>query len=626
MTATLFNTSVVNQIRDSSLKTAGILVLQSPNPPNGYSTDDPSPQSYLDINNSSYIWNPPGNSMYSQAYPFAIVALSSADESNYILQLAQDNEASVNRSAFVAEAVEFRYRMYADGSSMQCLNDATCIPVGGYSVWASFGDPNSTRPIVAGIAMSDSTAMFHDMAYGVDSDTSGVVVLLAAAQALSTVPGVTNLEKQIVLALFTGECWGFVGSRNFVQDITNFTCNVYATASDGSTYCKEPYEPYLDFTYLNITRWSRILEVNQVGINSTLFMHRQHGENNGTDEFIADILATATEIRGLRVRPAANDTPGIPPASSQAFLAEVPTIPTIVLTDHFREYANTYYHSIYDNIQPSSTSLCDKATLVARVLLRSAGASNETVDSTYADCNLVQTLLYCLTQNFGCDFVQQYVPSTPENPPQPVSHYTSVYQLSLRKFIDGESKFYYEYLYALSANASALAPNSTTEFSPTALAAQIAMKSKIEPDIAKLNDVLSFADAQIVPPTPVSVDPGSENDDMVVHFDPKATKPVPDATLQQSSEPAPGYAFYHDAVDPALVFNYDTGMWTWGDLNNTMLWTESNWDVSIGTTSYRMEDPSVEKFMVIAGVLAIVATAVITYLLTRLCEIHLKNL
>lgn len=36
----------------------------------------------------------------------------------------------------------------------------------------------------------------------------------------------TKLPKQIVFALFNGESFGYVGSRKFVHDISNFTCDL----------------------------------------------------------------------------------------------------------------------------------------------------------------------------------------------------------------------------------------------------------------------------------------------------------------------------------------------------------------------------------------------------------------
>src|SRR5690348_10688276 len=64
---------------------------------------------------------------------------------------------------------------------------ATCMPVGGYSVWGGLRRVDRSQPIVLGVAAMDSTALFHDAAPGADAHTSGAVALLSAAAALARV-------------------------------------------------------------------------------------------------------------------------------------------------------------------------------------------------------------------------------------------------------------------------------------------------------------------------------------------------------------------------------------------------------------------------------------------------------
>lgn len=77
------------------------------------------------------------------------------------------------------------------------------------------------------IAALDSNAFFHDLATGADADMSGVVSLVLAANALSSLyrDGAPNLlERQILFAFFVGESFGYIGSERFVYDITQFEC------------------------------------------------------------------------------------------------------------------------------------------------------------------------------------------------------------------------------------------------------------------------------------------------------------------------------------------------------------------------------------------------------------------
>jgi len=66
-------------------------------------------------------------------------------------------------------------------------------------------------------------------------------------------------------------------------------------------------------------------------------------------------LAASLNFKTITVGEASNLTPGIPPASSQAFLQQLSSIPTVVLADHFAEYSNNYYHSTYDQSPTSLT-------------------------------------------------------------------------------------------------------------------------------------------------------------------------------------------------------------------------------------------------------------------------------
>lgn len=76
------------------------------------------------------------------------------------------------------------------------------------------------------MAPMDSAAFFHDAAYGANSAVTGVVAVLGAAAALADIPDVAKLPRKIVFAFFQGEAWSFVGSRRFVADLQNFTCDV----------------------------------------------------------------------------------------------------------------------------------------------------------------------------------------------------------------------------------------------------------------------------------------------------------------------------------------------------------------------------------------------------------------
>jgi nicastrin len=89
---------------------------------------------------------------------------------------------------------------------------------------------------------------------------SGAVALLAAAHSLAKVENKTGFPKQILFTFFTGESWGYLGSKRFVHDIQYFHCNEV----DGDR-CHSPYQPSLQFQKIKLDKISSIIELNQVG-------------------------------------------------------------------------------------------------------------------------------------------------------------------------------------------------------------------------------------------------------------------------------------------------------------------------------------------------------------------------
>jgi len=98
-----------------------------------------------------------------------------------------------------------------------------CEPLGGKNIWNSLKAVDAQRRIVMAVATFDSSAFFHDLAFGANADASGLVALLGAIEALAKVD-LAQLKRQIIFAIFTAESWGYIGSRSFVKDISNFLC------------------------------------------------------------------------------------------------------------------------------------------------------------------------------------------------------------------------------------------------------------------------------------------------------------------------------------------------------------------------------------------------------------------
>lgn len=581
----------------SALDIAGIMLMPTdtsetsgPVPPaGGYSPATRSPQllpyippsaaipeaaNTTTLFNNSYEWNPTGEDIMHESFPYAIVTVTDAERA-HLLSLAAKNEEDVSAGRFAPYVADFHFHMYASDSTSQCLSDGTCMPVGGYSVWGSLGNlttnsSSSTRPFLLLTTKMDSTAFFHQMSPGADDSQASLAVLVAAVRVLANTPGVGHLPTQILYAAFDGESYSHVGSRKFVDDLQNFECSEYGTTPE----CVDPYKNTLDFENVKVSQISQIIEVGQIGLNSSVVLHRQRDGNVVTDQLIETVRAVAANMSSpLTIASAAADTPGIPPSCAEAFLDARESIGTVVLADHSGPFANAYYQSEFDGasnlitdaVAGSATlqhaNLCSKATLLARTAWVSAGGDVDASRDINADCDFIDQFLTCMLTDVTCDLVTSlasaaYGSGTPSFPSTP--HYTSVYNLLPESYIGGTPLFLYALFESWSLNA--------TDYVPA--------------------------------PAGVTDWPSAPRN---VHF--------------------------HDAVDPNLVFDLAAAAWNIKpNANDRRLYTESNWDNTVRWRTYRREDPHMEVITFVSGIAVAVGTIIVVALLQPHCRKRCKRL
>jgi hypothetical protein len=184
------------------------------------------------------MWNPTGRGLLTERFQFPIVALFAADTATFVAQAQLNKEGGYD--SYPQYAAHFFFNMGPSGlTSASCLGQQSCLPLGGQSVWSTMGsldgasrrlskakhDSSRWEPYqiasdashkangrkvhkldaraefasaarrldgalpqryVVAIAQTDATSLFHDVAFGADAAVSGLVALLAAAQALST--------------------------------------------------------------------------------------------------------------------------------------------------------------------------------------------------------------------------------------------------------------------------------------------------------------------------------------------------------------------------------------------------------------------------------------------------------
>ncbi|XP_015582561.1 nicastrin isoform X2 [Ricinus communis] len=368
----------------------------------------------------NYEWNPIGSGIMKKAYNFPVFLLSE-DSSQIMQEVAVKNENKKN--TYTADVAEFDLVMQTTKSgthdSESCLREETCLPLGGYSVWSSLPPINisstQSKPIILTVASMDSASFFRDKSLGAESPISGLISLLAAVDSLSRVDGLEDLSKQLVFSVFTGEAWGYLGSRRFLLELDLQTDSVNG---------------------INDTLIEMVMEIGSVGKgfsggNKTFFAHTA-GVSPGTNKMLNAFKGAedSLESKNVTILSASTSNPGIPPSSLMAFLRKNSSITGIVLEDFDSAFSNKFYQSHLDDISNiHSSAIVAAASLIARTLYilasGSTNFSNSALSAINVNASLVEELMGCLLDcdlGLSCELVKNYISPTSTCP----SHYVGV--------------------------------------------------------------------------------------------------------------------------------------------------------------------------------------------------------
>ncbi|KAJ7960071.1 Nicastrin [Quillaja saponaria] len=388
----------------------------------GFSPEQRFPQvEFAPYHSTGYEWNPIGSGVMWKSYNFPIFLLS--DSSTKTLQeAATKNEKS--KKAYPAEVAEFDVVMQTvkagTHDSESCLQEETCLPLGGYSVWSSLppikiSSLDQSKPVILAAASMDSASFFRDKSLGADSPISGLIALLAAVDALSQVDGLGNLNKQLVFAVFTGEAWGYLGSRRFLYEL-----DMRSDAVGG----------------LNNSLIETVIEIGSVGkgFNEGVKNFYAHTArvSSATNETLVALKHAQKSLRSdnITISSASASNPGIPPSSLMTFLRKNSLISGVVLEDFDTAFSNNFYHSHLDDLSNvNSTAIVAAASLVARTLYiltsDKADLSSSAITSINVNVSLVEELMRCLLDcepGLSCELVKNYITPTSTCP----THYVGV--------------------------------------------------------------------------------------------------------------------------------------------------------------------------------------------------------
>ncbi|GLI69868.1 hypothetical protein VaNZ11_014585 [Volvox africanus] len=354
-------------LADSEMRSrvAGVLVDPTGGRPSRHSTAEKFPSAaYALYDNRSYVWNPVGTGFTRQYFGMPIYMLTASLAAETARRAAYNAHSRFKGGRHVARMV---LPMQANGDSLQCIAEDTCLPVGGYSVWTAvppLPDPTyatvPARSITLLVAQMDSNAMIHDLVKGAATSVAGLTAALAALTLLVRSGAATNYTRQLAFVALQGEGFDYMGSKRLL------------------------YEMSLNSSYVQGLRMENIDQVVEVGPigaawnatdnSSTFFIHSQRnppGEYGGVDALV-DAAKQAARGTQARVVNASTANPGLPPSSLTSFLRVNASISGLVLTDFDTSFKGPYYQSEYDDglnaFQQMVEAITDAALVLARML------------------------------------------------------------------------------------------------------------------------------------------------------------------------------------------------------------------------------------------------------------------
>lgn len=404
---------------------AGILIQHSETFPgwneaskNGYMRpkhDDPMKRSFDSSDEteteSYHVWNPAGLNLVSLSFPFPVFLLDNVTSSLAISQ-ADNNTIMDPESAAISlsasgpkHMARMHFNMEARTNSSVCLQERTCLPLGGFSVVSAlpplaashrlmYDSPENSSTIWV-VSSVDSATLFHRQTKGADAPLSGLIAMLAAARILGSnyrkenitdafhpLDVDSNKRRRVVFAAVMGEPWGNMGSRRLLWE-----------SSIGSP----------SLLGLNISSAEALIEVGQVGralqwnvggdasaspesstMNSDrgsvmqLYLHTgsmkkqsMQDRTRGVDALKRAFIDAGRESVSCDRFEISDASAGLefpPPGIAEAFLKIRPELPALAITEFNTTFLNEAYSSTFDTLKT-----IDVASIVscAEVLARS---------------------------------------------------------------------------------------------------------------------------------------------------------------------------------------------------------------------------------------------------------------
>ncbi|XP_018011453.1 nicastrin [Hyalella azteca] len=471
-------TRQVLMIAKNSSNVRGIIVLHSEdaNIPKEESPADTCPSHEYGLYNhsssskyanycpSTEAWNAIGNSLLFESFNFPVFLIMENQSITSIKNCYEEFSMIDSNSKQLQDwplcALQLHSNMFGTTNTEVCLRRKNnnvlqpvnyCDPIHDYNIVASLlpmeGDLQDSSVIVVA-ARADAASMFDNISPGADAAVTGLITLLAVAEALGRQQGTATMRKNVMFVLFEGETWDYLGSTTMTYDMSN------------GNFPFTPRDETDQVSQFNFTHIDFFLELSQLGIHkgaeeTLLYLYNDPISNeipslSALNKKIYDVLKEKSKKFNVTVdKPVDQNSADfpLPPSSFQSFLKHS-NMSGAVLSDHAGKFSNNYYQSYLDdyknvkffgNVNGTYDSdmlhihIARIASTVASAVFSLAAEDASSSSDVKADEMLISDLLVCFLRNVNCTLFREHAGRTLQLYPgyfqeQPAKMYTSVYR------------------------------------------------------------------------------------------------------------------------------------------------------------------------------------------------------
>lgn len=427
--ASIFNNITASRLKHHQ-KTRGILLIEdevkkedsfSPEktcPGNGYNynenvTDISSPHQCI----NEKLWNPKGNWLTFDDFPFGIFLIKSEAQKEVILSKTQANMENNSLKPYPLWGGEVRSFMKSAQNTETCIRRGTCDPLGGYNVHVNLvpRDQKRKKPIILLITKTDSTAFFKELSYGDQDSGVSTAVLLSVIKALSKVRDggdSDDMDADVMITFLQGESFDYSGSQRLAYQL------------DPST------DDTLQLRSFNLTIDDVICVIELGPISTLKDLYLYPSQSGGVIKEVIDYFVSYNSP-SITFHAVAQGTT-IPPSSIHSFLRENKATPCILLTDGHDTIQSNFFGSRYDTLDNSdalATRVKNLSEIIAKVTVKLSNGTDKQLTHAKVEKSLVSEVIDCFLVNLNCTLLRRIgnrFNSTAKLPNSTLSRYSGV--------------------------------------------------------------------------------------------------------------------------------------------------------------------------------------------------------